>query len=84
MMETTQFTSTTNDPSIHKYEVGVCGGMSYSFKIGPSNELVMQVQGNYGLNDIVNVNRVRITCSSISLSVAYRHNRQFKINHKTN
>jgi hypothetical protein len=82
--QVTQVTSTTNDPGIHKFEVGVCGGVGYSFRFSPTNYLAIQVQGNYGLSDIVNVNRVRITCSSISLSIAYRRDCQFKNKYTTN
>lgn len=68
-----QQSSTTNDPNMKEYLFDVCFGLGYSIPLNKNNLITLQLIGNQGLTDIMNVNKLRLTSQSLSFNIILKH-----------
>lgn len=68
-----QQSSTTNDPNLKEYLFDLCVGLGYSIPLSKNNSIALQLIGNQGLTDIMNVNKLRLTSQSLSFNIILKH-----------
>lgn len=60
---------------VNENEIGLIGGFGYPFKINRRIQIELQIQGNYGLTDIVDQNGFKLNNNSLLLNISIQYNR---------